>query len=249
MNKSQLMYDMVKAWQNKEMFKGQLKVQGSRDGKSFLNFSCDFEKNIKSGEVKCGIKTEVDAISEKFKHQGNTEFSMNFKDDDKAEFLAHCHHRIDDCFHHRLHDYLHLHHDLHHNHVERIDSIIQNNLALLSFRLHLLNNIEMIEQADRSVKVSLLVEELPPEIKEIVSNKMKNYSIRGHYGEDQSQIPGSYTTCMKTLQTMKNVQLSWNMDVSPEKDLKKWLLTIKGEQIDEKKQAHNCQLLIELNME
>ena len=97
MNKIKVLHDVFKTMKDKEIFKGNLKLEAAKGEVKILSVSNEFETNTKSGETKAKLNLDIDAEGKKVKHESNSEFN------------------IKNCPHHKFHRGAHMHHHGHGN--------------------------------------------------------------------------------------------------------------------------------------
>ena len=144
MNKIKVLYDVFKTMKDKEIFKGNLKVEAAKGEAKILSFSNEFETNTKNGETKAKLNVDLDAEGKKVKHESNSEFN------------------IKNCPHHKFHKGMHMHH---HGHGCGHGGI-KAGLSKITLVLNLLNNIQVEEKEEKSI-ISLDLKEVLKEIKDL----------------------------------------------------------------------------------
>jgi hypothetical protein len=148
MNKIKVLYDVVKTMKEKEVLKGNIKLEAVKGEMKVLSFSNEFETNTKNGETKANINVDLDTEDKKVKHKSHSEFN------------------IKDCPHHRFHRGMHMH-----NHGINMHGIhghggIKGGLSKIAFMLNLLNNVQ-VEEKDEKAIISLQLKEVLKEIKDM----------------------------------------------------------------------------------
>lgn len=141
MNKIKVLYDVFKTMKEKEVFKGNIKLEAAKGDVKVLSFSNEFETNTKSGETKANINVDLDAEGKKVKHESNSEFN------------------IKNCPHHGFHRGMHMHGV--HGHGG-----IKGGLSKITFVLNLLNNVQVEEKDEKNI-ISLELKEVFKEIKDM----------------------------------------------------------------------------------
>jgi len=144
MNKIKVLYDVFKTMKDKEIFKGNLKVEAAKGESKILSFSNEFETNTKSGETKAKLNVNSDVEGKKVKHESNSEFN------------------IKNCPHHKFHKGMHMHH---HGHGCGHGGI-KAGLSKITLVLNLLNNIQVEEKEEKSI-ISLDLKEVLKEMKDL----------------------------------------------------------------------------------
>lgn len=148
MNKIKVLHDVFKTMKEKEVFKGNIKLEATKGDVKVLSFSNEFETNTKSGETKANINVDLDGEGKKVKHESNSEFN------------------IKDCPHHGFYRGMHMHH--HGMNMEGMGGHggIKGGLSKVTFILNLLNNVEVEEKDEKSI-ISLELKEVFKEIKDM----------------------------------------------------------------------------------
>ncbi|WP_026885823.1 hypothetical protein [Clostridium beijerinckii] len=148
MNKIKVLYDVFKTMKEKEIFKGNIKLEAAKGDVKVLSFSNEFETNTKSGETKANINVDLDAEGKKVKHDSNSEFN------------------IKDCPHHGFHRGMHMNNHGMNMHGVHGHSGIKGGLSKITFILNLLNNVQ-VEEKDEKAIISLELKEVFKEIKDM----------------------------------------------------------------------------------
>lgn len=146
MNKIKVLHDVFKTMKEKELFKGNIKVEAAKGGVKVLSFSNEFETNTKNGETKAKLNLDLGDEGKKVKHESNSEFN------------------IKDCPHHKFHKGMHMHH---HGHGMDGNGGIKAKLSKITFVLNLLNNVQIEEKGEKSI-ISL-------ELKEVLKDMHKDF--------------------------------------------------------------------------
>lgn len=168
MNKIKVLHEVFKTMKDKEVFKGNLKLEAAKGEVKILSFSNEFETNTKNGETKAKLNLDLDAEGKKVKHESNSEFN------------------IKNCPHHKFHRGMHMHH---HGYGH---GGIRAGLSKIALLLNLLSNVEIEEKEDRSI-ISLDLKEVLKEIKDmhkdfhkgIDDEKILEYHKQMHDGMDK----------------------------------------------------------------
>ena len=145
MNKIKVLYDLFKTMKEKELFKGNIKVEAAKGDVKVLSFSNEFETNTENGETKAKLNLDLDVEGKKVKHESNSEFN------------------IKDCPDHKFHKGMHMHH---HGHGMHGKGGIKAKLSKITFVLSLLNNVQ-IEEKEENYIISLELKEVLKEIKDM----------------------------------------------------------------------------------
>lgn len=143
MNKIKVLYDVFKTMKDKEIFKGDIKLEAAKDDKKIFSFFNEFEVNTKSGETKAKLKIDLDTDGKKLKHESNSEFN------------------IKDCPHHKHKKGIHMHY-----HGKRGNCGIKAGFSKITLLLNVLNNVQ-IEEIEEKYIISLELKEILKEIKDI----------------------------------------------------------------------------------
>lgn len=228
MSKLKLMYDVINTMKDKEAISGALKVEGIKDQTKIANFTNEFEKNLATGETKVKLSTELDYDGKKVKHESQTEFTMQG-----------CHRRG----HHGFMN--HMHHMNHHhqgNHCgEQFDAQecggIKAKLTKLAFVLNILNQIKLEEKEDKSVLLSLSLNEFPDEMKKAFRERMSQRTMSEHH---------QHHGFMKEFFTLQEAKVELNVWISKNREVEKITLTVDGKQLNELNENHDLNLKAEL---
>lgn len=174
MSKLKIMVDVINTMKEKEVISGTFKAVGIKDQVEIGHFINEFEKNLTNGETKVKISAEFDSDGKKLKHDSQSEFTMQ------------------GCTSHRHHGFLkHMHHHNTHTHLsgqnqdEHKCCGIKSKLTRFSLMLNILNQIEVEEKEDKSVILSLNLNEVSEEFKKVLHAKMSqnaNSENHPHHG-------------------------------------------------------------------
>lgn len=143
MNKIKTLYDVFKTMKEKEIIKGKIKLEAAKKQVKVLEFSNDFETNIKNGETKAKLDLNFDNEGQKVKHESNSEFN------------------IKECPVHKFHKDMHMKHHRMHGKCG-----IKAGLSKITFLLNLLNNVQIEEKDDKAI-ISLELKEVLKEVKDM----------------------------------------------------------------------------------
>ncbi|ODA40352.1 hypothetical protein [Desulfosporosinus sp. BG] len=226
MSKLKLMYDVVNTMKDKEAISGALKVEGMKDQTKIVNFINQFEKNLSTGETKVKLSTELDYDGKKVKHESQTEFTMQgCQRKMHPGFMRHMRH----------------HHHSHHC-AENYDDLkcggIKGKLTKLAFVLNLFNQIKMEEKDDKSVILSLNLNEIPEDMKKAIQERMSQRAMSEH----QQHHHGF----MKEFFSLQEPKIELNLWISENREVKKILVTVDGKQMNDLDENHNLNLKAEL---
>lgn len=150
MNKIKVLYDVFKTMKDKEVFKGNVKLEAAKGEEKILSFSNEFETNTKDGKTKAKINVDLNSEEKKIKHESNSEFN------------------IKDCPFHKFHRGMHMYHHEMHGHGG-----IKAKFSKITFVLNLLNNIEIEEKEGKSI-ISLELKEVFKEMKDMHKDMRKD---------------------------------------------------------------------------
>lgn len=223
MNKIKLMYDVVKTLKEKEVFKGTLKADASKDQVKVFRLEKEFEKNTLSGQVKSKISTELDYEGKKVKHESNTEF--NLQDCCGGEGSHHG-------FMKHIHEHPHLH--------NRKCCGVKGKLSKIAFVLNTLNNMKVEEQEDKRVILSISINEIPEELKDIIQEKMQ------HKGNQEEKVP--HGCCMEACCLTEDINIDIQAQINKNNELEKVQVAVRGKQKKESSEIHDINLEAELNL-
>lgn len=225
MSKLKIIYDVINTMKEKEVIRGTFQAEGKKDQIKIAGFINEFEKNLSSGETKVKISTELDYEGKKVKHESQTEFTMQ------------------GCSGHRHHGfmkYLHQHHNHRNNcqnHEDRKCGGIKGKLSRLALVLNIFNQIKVDEQEDKSVILSLNLNEIPDDIKKVFQEKMSQRKIHQDH---------QHHCFMKEISTLKDPKIAVNIWINSTRELEKIVVTVNGKQIDELNESHDMNLSAEL---
>jgi hypothetical protein len=161
MNKLKVLYDVVMAMKEKEVFTGNLTAQVTKDEARVFFLTNDFTKNIASGQTKAKIVTELDYEGKTVKHESSTEFAMP---------------RGGGCRHHGF-----MRHHMHHGHGGCCGGI-KGKLSRLAFALGVLNALKVEEQENKNLGISLAAADLPEDLKARLRERLSRAEECQHRG-------------------------------------------------------------------
>ncbi len=185
MNKIKVLYDVFKTMKEKELFKGNVKVEAAKGENKVFSFSNEFEVNTKNGETKAKLNVDLDAEGKKVKHESNSEFN------------------IKDCPHHKFHKGMHMNHHGMHGHCG-----LKGKLSKATFVLNLLNNVQ-IEEIEEKYIISLELKEVLKEIKDMHKDFHKgidNEKILEHHKQMHEGMNNDF--CKKHHEFIKEILCS-----------------------------------------
>ncbi|MDR3540846.1 MAG: hypothetical protein P4L69_07795 [Desulfosporosinus sp.] len=224
MSKIKLMYDVINTMKEKEVLSGIFKAEGKKDQLQVASFINEFEKNLLNGETKVKISTELDLNGKKVKHESQTEFTM------QGCCVGNRHHGL-------------MHH-MHHHHLDQNQEDIRcggikEKLTKLAFLLNIFNQIQVDEQEDKSVMLSLNLSEIPDELKKVLQERMIHKTMPEHH---------RHHGFMKEFCTLNDPKVRFSLWITKAREVEKIEVTIEGKQIDELNETHDMNLRAELHL-
>lgn len=217
MNKIKLIYDVVMAMKKKETIKGSLKVEGKKDQVEFLNLENVFEKNLVSGEIKAKITTTIEAQGNKVKHQSSTEFN-----------LKNCH---DGACHGPARHW--------HHHSAGKCGGFKNKLEKFAFVLKLIDNMQIDEQADKTMLLTINLDEIPEALKK---------SVHGGQNQEMFKERFGYPCCLKELCTLEQANITVTIMINKDREVEKIQFIAAGKQNTEDNSIPELDFLGELQL-
>ena len=158
MNKIKLMYDMVKVMREKESIAGTMKLQLQKEGKEIFHLNNEFSRDFSKGSGKASISSTFDHAGKQFRHDSTTECHI-----DHQEGGPHCCHK----------------HHFHHGHqMGDCHKGIKGKLTGIMAVLNAINNLQIEEEENKSMCLSLDLREVPDDLKEALHTHM----MSGHHG-------------------------------------------------------------------
>ncbi|MDR3599529.1 MAG: hypothetical protein P4L49_03460 [Desulfosporosinus sp.] len=226
MSKIKLMYDVINTMKEKEVISGIFKAEAKKDQLTIARFTNEFENNLSTGETKIKLNTELDYDGKKVKHESQTEFTMQG--------------------HHR-----HMHHGfmrhMQHHHSNQCDELhddqkcggIKGKLTKLAFVLNIFNQMKVEEKEDKSIIISLTLNEIPDEMKKAFQERMSQRIMSEHH---------QHQGFMKEFLTLQEPKLELNLWISKNKEVEKILVVVGGKQINDLNDSHDLNLNAELRL-
>ncbi len=207
MNKIKLMYNIAKTMKEKTLFQGSLQVACVKDQTTVFQMDNEFSKDLSSGLTKANIKTEMDCEGKSFKHESSTEFTHTEGCHRRGHFFKgghpHFHHR--DCGHLGPKGFF----------------------SKLTVALDLLNRIKVEEQPDNTTLMTLEIDELPAELRELKAHFMEKH----HHHHEQEQPTHHHGHCLaKELHGLENPRLTLIATINKNNELANAVLTLSGQQ-------------------
>lgn len=211
MNKLKVLYDVVKAVRNKEVMNGVLTADIQKDQATIFSIKNEFEKNMLTGQTKAKINTQLDYEGKSVKHESTTECSMPFG---RGRF----HGRMPGM----------------HHHGGRCGGL-RGRFSGLAFALGVLNALEIREQENNAIMLSLEAAKLPEDLQEMVRERMK-----------QAQAHHSPHGFMKECCSLEKPDFKITVFINANCDIEKILAVFSGLQRDENKGQHEVKGSAEL---
>lgn len=228
MSKLKLMYDVVSTMKDKEAISGALKVEGKKDQTKIASFVNEFTKDLSNGETKVKISTDLDYDGKKVKHESQTEFTIQG-----------CHGKMHHGFMKHMHHHNHHGHHCGENHDDLKCGGIKGKLTMLAFVLNIFNQIKVEENEDKSVLLSLNLNEIPDEMKKVFQERFSQRTMPEHQ---------HHHSFMKEFFTLKEAKIEFNIWINKAREVEKIVVTVDGEQIDELNENHDLSLKAELSL-
>ncbi|MFZ5643406.1 MAG: hypothetical protein ACOY46_07430 [Bacillota bacterium] len=231
MNKIKLLYDVVTTMKEKELLKGNLKVEGSRDSVKIFGLDNDFEKNFLDGRTKARVCLEVDCEGKKVKHESSTEFEL-------PGMQGHCRHGLISHFHH-----CHGHHHSHHK-ADSCDGAkccgFKEKLSRIAFILKVLNSIKVEELESKSVVLTLDFDEASGDMQGLIREKLQQH--KKMHKNDDFKCAASEFSGMEISAGKLNVFINKNNEVE------RVVANVDGKRKDENNGLHSMNLRAELSL-
>jgi len=230
LSKLKIMVDVMNTMKHKEVVSGTFKAVGTKDQVEIGHFNNEFEKNLTNGETKIKLSAEFDCDGKKLKHDSQSEFTMQ----------GCCRHK-----HHGFMKHMHQMHQMHHhtsqiggqNQGEHKCCGIKGKLTRFAVMLNILNQIKVDEKEDKSVILSLNLNEIPKELKKLLHEKMSQHTKpenHPHHG------------FMKECGTLNEPKIELNIWINKAREVEKIVVTVDGNQIDDLNENHDVSLKAEL---
>jgi len=237
MNKIKLMHDVIKTMKDKEVIKGTFKAEGRKDQNAIFGCNNEFEKNTVTGQIKAKINVEFDCDGNKVKHESTIDINTK-------KCHEHAHHN---------HDFMkHMHE---HHHGREFGGGFKEKLNKLAFALNILNSIKVDEQQDKSVLLSLSLNEIPEEIKQAFKQRHEAMCQQreGMFQQregmfQQREGMHQHHAFMKELHSIAEPNIELNVRISKNSEIESIVLSINGKQNGENSEAHDVNGRAELNL-
>lgn len=223
MNKIKVLYEVFKIMRDSELIKGDLRVNGAKDGVSFFKLENEFEKNLKSGYTKAKINTEFNHEGKTFKHQSSSEFDMG-----KFPGEGYRHHGFGN----------HMHHPNCHGHKGFGGPL--NGLSKITFLFGVLNSLKLEETEGQGTLLTLRTADFPEEIKNLFKEKMehKNFhgddGVNGMHEEFMGKEQHKHHELMKELHDIVDPNIELNVWINKDYEVEKILAEVCGKETEEK---------------
>lgn len=211
MNKIKVLYDVVKTIRNKEVINGILIADIQKDQTTIFAIKNEFEKNLLTGQTKAKINTELDYEGKSVKHESATEFTIPFGRGRFHGGMPPMHHHGGRC------------------------GGLRGRFSKLAFALGLLNALEIKEQENSTLVLSLEAANLPDDAKEMVRERMS------HAGAHHPRHG-----FMKEICSLEKLDFKVTVFINPNYDIEKVLVTFSGSQQGEQKEQHEIKANAEL---
>lgn len=227
MDKIKLMYDVVKTMRGKDVFKGALKAEGTKDQTRVFGFENDFERDNVTGETKAKTSTQMDCQGKKMKMENSIDFEMQG-----------CHGP------HGFFGHMHPHPHMMQFREGHFGGIKQHLNGIL-FVLGVLNSVKVEEQKDKTTVLSLKLADIPDDVRKAVDEHIK------HMGEHHESMQGDpdHHAFMKEFHTMQIADFSFKILINDQSEIEKITLEANGKQKDESNGDHDMNFNAELCLE
>ena len=200
MNKLKLLYDVVKALKSKEVITGVLTADVQKDQKKIFFLHNEFEKNLATHRVKAKIVTELDYGGKAVKHESSNEFTLN-RDHEHSHYRGRPFHPHGPGFRH---------------------GGFRGGLTRLSLALSLLNALQVTEQEDKTILLSLNSTDLPADLQTLLSERLSC----GHPHHRHHSL-------MKEFGTVANPRFMVSICIDKNYEIQKAVATLSGSGTDE----------------
>jgi hypothetical protein len=233
MNKIKLLYDMVTTMKEKELLKGTLKVEGSREKVKVFGFDNEFEKNLADGRTKAKVCLELDCEGKKVKHESSTEFEL-------PDFQGHRRHGL--MGHMRFHHC----HGHHHNNTQAGDCGVmkcggfKEKLSKMAFVLNMLNRMKVEESENKGTILSLDFDGTSGDMQGFIREKLQQHK-KMHNNDDFQCAFGEFSG-------MEISDIKLNVTINKNSEVEKVIFTVDGKQKDEINGQRSLNLQAELSL-
>ena len=162
MNKIKLMYDIARAMRDQDSLAGTMKLKLMKDGIEVFRLDNEFSRDFSNGWGKARISTFLDHEGKQFRHESNTEFNVNQEQENKPQRG-----KKRQVFHEHL--------------CGMHDITLRKRLDTIMMLLNALNNMKVLEPDDKSICLSLDLNEIPEDLNEVFRMRMMQKQ-HGRYG-------------------------------------------------------------------
>jgi len=182
-------------------------VQVNKGDAPIFSLRNEFEKNLLTGQTKAKINTALDYEGKTVKHESNTEFTIPHSGKCRHhEFIKH----------------------LHQAPAGRCQGL-KGNLARLAFALSILTALQIEEQADKTIVLSLNAADLPEDSKVLLREKMSQAGECHHHGH----------SFVKDFCMTDNLDFVLGIFINKKYEAEKIVLTLVGSHKDEQNTPHD----------
>ncbi|MEN6325915.1 MAG: hypothetical protein ABFD18_06880 [Syntrophomonas sp.] len=201
MNKIKLMYDIARAMRDKDTLDGTAKLSLIKDGSEAFRLDTEFSRNFTDGWGKAKISTVLDHEGKKLQHESTTEFNRNQEQGNEPP----------GCKNHRL---------FHAHHWGMQGGGLKKRLNMIMTVLNALNNMQVLEQEDQSIRLSLDLNEIPEDLQEAFRTRlMKKHHHQARPGFLQGSPlmkKGSLECRVNKNYEIETVALKWEGELQEE---------------------------------
>jgi len=225
LNKIKLMYDVVKALKEKEVFIGSLEIEGKKDQTEFFALKNEFEKNLVSGQVKVKLNTKLDVDGKQVKHESTSEFNLQ-------NCCAGKHHHLRKHFH---------------DHCKNSESNccctgLKGRLSAFAYILRLIDKVKIEELENNALALSLNIDELPEVLMKHIHGKFEHCTANE---EAQGQV---HCLCLDNLMALEKPVIAINIQINPDKTIERAVITAEGKQKGKLDEVHEISFRVDLNL-
>lgn len=214
MNKLKVLYDVIKAMKDQEAFNGTITLQVRKDAAQILFLQNEFEKNLATGQTKAKINTEFDCDGNTMNHESNPEFKIpNWGAHGDHQFLNHMHH----------HGFCR--------------ESLKGRLSRLAFAFSLLMALEIEEQEDKGLVITLNAKDLTDDTKALLSEMLNRPHTHPHHGP----------SFLKHFTASENLDFLLTISVNNNYAVDKAMITLTGTQKDAQNEPHDIAARAELS--
>ncbi len=235
MNKIKLMYDVVKAMKEKEVFIGSLEVDAQKDQVEFFALKNEFEKNLKSGQVKVKINTALDCEGKQVKHESTSEFNMqnccggkHHHHHFRKRFHSHCCSEESNCCG-----------------TEESNCCctgLKGKWTAFAYVLRLIDKVEIEEQPNNALALSLHIDEIPEDLMKHMHGKFQ------HCMPNEESQGQERCSCMNDLLTIEKPILALKIQLNQDRAIESLVITAQGKQKDKLNEVHEISFKANLDL-